>query len=88
VPLEALNQVAAAVFIPVYFAIVGYRLDFTRSLSPLLLVGFLVGSSLVVLASIGLAARLAGFGGLDIVILTVTCNARGGPGDRAGECGP
>jgi Kef-type K+ transport system membrane component KefB len=80
VPLEALNQVAAAVFIPIYFAIVGYRLDFTKSFSPLLLVGFLIGSSLVVLVSIGLAARLAGFRGLDLVNLAVTCNARGGPG--------
>jgi Kef-type K+ transport system membrane component KefB len=80
VPLEALNQVAAAVFIPIYFAIVGYRLDFTRSFSPLLLVAFLVGSSLVVLVSIGLATRLAGFRGLDVVNLAVTCNARGGPG--------
>ena len=79
-PLEALNQVAAAVFIPIYFAIVGYRLDFTKSFSPVLLVGFLVGSSLVVLLSIGLAARLAGFRGLDIVNLAITCNARGGPG--------
>ena len=80
VPLELLNQVSAAVFIPVYFAIVGYRLDFTKSFSPVLLVAFLVGSSLVVLVSIGLATRLAGFRGLDIVNLAVTCNARGGPG--------
>ena len=80
VPLEALNQVSAAVFIPIYFAIVGYRLDFTKSFSPVLLLGFLVGSSLVVLVSIGLATRLAGFRGLDIVNLAVTCNARGGPG--------
>jgi Kef-type K+ transport system membrane component KefB len=78
--LDALNQVSAAVFIPVYFAIVGYRLDFTKSFSPLLLVAFLVGSSLVVLLSIGLATRLAGFRGLDIVNLAITCNARGGPG--------
>jgi len=80
VSLASLNQVAAAVFIPIYFAIVGYRLDFTKSFSPLLLVGFLVASSVVVLLSIGLAARLAGFRGLDIVNLAVTCNARGGPG--------
>jgi Kef-type K+ transport system membrane component KefB len=80
VPLDALNQVAAGVFIPIYFAIVGYRLDFTKSFSPLLMAGFLVGSSLVVLLSIGLAARLAGFRGLDVVNLAVTCNARGGPG--------
>lgn len=41
---------------------------------------FLFGSSLVVLLSIGLASRLEGFHGLDIVNLAVTCNARGGPG--------
>lgn len=80
VSLASLNQVSAAVFIPIYFAIVGYRLDFTKSFSPLLMLGFLVASSVVVLLSIGLAARLAGFRGLDIVNLAVTCNARGGPG--------
>ncbi|MET0160234.1 MAG: cation:proton antiporter, partial [Acidimicrobiales bacterium] len=60
--------------------LVGYRLDFTRSFDPVMLVGFLVGTTLVVLFSVGLAARLAGFRGLDIVNLAVTCNARGGPG--------
>jgi Kef-type K+ transport system membrane component KefB len=80
VPLESLSQVSAAVFVPIYFAIVGYRLDFTRSFSPLLLVGFLVGSSALAIACKGLAIRLAGFRGLDIVNLAVTLNARGGPG--------
>jgi Kef-type K+ transport system membrane component KefB len=79
-PVGAIGQVAAAVFIPVYFALVGYRLDFTQGFSPVMLVGFLVGSSLVVLVSIGLAARAAGFRGLDVVNLAVTHNARGGPG--------
>jgi Kef-type K+ transport system membrane component KefB len=79
-PLDSLNQVSAAVFIPVYFAIVGYRLDFTKSFSPLMLAGFLVGSSAAALLSKGLAARLAGFRGLDIINLAITCNARGGPG--------
>ncbi|MFI9509673.1 cation:proton antiporter [Nocardia sp. NPDC052566] len=79
-PLEAINHVSGAVFVPIYFAIVGYRLDFTRGFSPLMMVGFLLGSSVVVLCSIGLAARLAGFRRLDIINLAVTCNARGGPG--------
>jgi Kef-type K+ transport system membrane component KefB len=79
-PLEAVEQVAASVFVPVYFAVVGSRLDFTRSFDPVMLIGFLVGTSLVVLLSIGLAARLAGFRGLDLVNLALTCNARGGPG--------
>jgi Kef-type K+ transport system membrane component KefB len=78
--LGSIEHVSSAVFIPVYFALVGYRLDFTRSFDPVMLVAFLVGTSLVVLASVGLAARLAGFRGLDIVNLALTCNARGGPG--------
>jgi Kef-type K+ transport system membrane component KefB len=80
VPLDSINHVAGAVFIPVYFAIVGYRLDFTRSFDPLMLVAFLFGTSFVVLASVGFAARLAGFRGLDLLNLALTCNARGGPG--------
>jgi Kef-type K+ transport system membrane component KefB len=79
-PIDAISHVSGAVFIPLYFAIVGYRLDFTQGFSPLMLVTFLVGSTLVVLLSIGLAARLAGFRGLDVVNLALTCNARGGPG--------
>jgi Kef-type K+ transport system membrane component KefB len=79
-PLDSISHVSGAVFIPIYFAIVGYRLDFTKGFSPLMLAAFLLGSSAVVLVSIGLAARLAGFRGLDIVNLALTCNARGGPG--------
>ena len=80
VPLDSISSVSGAVFIPIYFGIVGYRLDFTRGFSPLMVVAFLLGSSAVVLVSIGLAARLAGFRGLDVVNLAMTCNARGGPG--------
>jgi Kef-type K+ transport system membrane component KefB len=79
-PLDSINHVSGAVFIPVYFAIVGYRLDFTKSFDPVMLAAFLLGSSVVVFGSVALAARLAGFRGLDIVNLALTCNARGGPG--------
>jgi len=78
--IEAVTHVSSGVFIPIYFAMVGYRLDFTRGFEWLLLVGFLFGSTVVVLLSKGLAARLAGFRGLDIVNISLTCNARGGPG--------
>jgi Kef-type K+ transport system membrane component KefB len=80
VPLDAISHLSAAVFIPIYFAIVGYRLDFTKTFSPLMLLAFLLGSSVVALLSVGLAARLGGFRGLDVVNLALTCNARGGPG--------
>ena len=79
-PIEAITHVSTAVFIPVYFALVGYRLDFTRGFAPLMFAGFLVGSTAVVLLSVGLGARLAGFRGLDVVNLALTHNARGGPG--------
>jgi Kef-type K+ transport system membrane component KefB len=79
-PIDAISHVSGAVFIPIYFALVGYQLDFTKGFSPLMLIAFLLGSSVVMLASRGLAARLAGFRRLDIVNVAVTCNARGGPG--------
>jgi Kef-type K+ transport system membrane component KefB len=79
-PLESIDHVSAAVFIPVYFAVVGYRLDFTKGFSPLMVIAFLLGSSAVALFSKGLAVRLAGYRGLDIINLAMTCNARGGPG--------
>ena len=47
--IEAVTHVSTAVFIPIYFAMVGYRLDFTQGFSPLMLVGFLVGSTVIVL---------------------------------------
>jgi len=77
---DAIEHVAVAVFIPLYFAIVGYRLDLRTSLDPLVLVAFLTGTSLIVVLSIGIAARLGGFRGLDLANLALTCNARGGPG--------
>ena len=68
------------VFVPIYFAIVGYRLSFGNDFSASLLLSFLVGSSLIVLVSVGLASKFAGFRGLDVINLAIVSNARGGPG--------
>ena len=54
--------------------------DFFRLGWGLLLVVFLAATSLVKLLSVSLGARLAGFGGLDVVNLAMATNARGGPG--------
>jgi Kef-type K+ transport system membrane component KefB len=78
--LDAISKFALAIFTPIYFALVGYRLVFGREFSLAMLVIFLVGSSLIALLSRGLAARLAGFKKLDIINLAITSNARGGPG--------
>ena len=78
--LDAIGKVSFGVFIPVYFAIVGLKLDLVRGLSLPMIGLFLFGSCAVKLLSMWLAGRLAGFRGLDLVNLAVTTNARGGPG--------
>jgi Kef-type K+ transport system membrane component KefB len=78
--LDSIARVSFAIFIPIYFAIVGYKLVFGTAFSLTMLIVFFIGSSLLALLSVGLAARLAGFRKLDIVNLAVTTNARGGPG--------
>jgi Kef-type K+ transport system membrane component KefB len=79
-PIEAINKVGFALFIPFYFALVGYKLNLGQEFSLPMLLLFLFGSSLLSILSVGLAARLAGFRGLDILNFAITTNARGGPG--------
>jgi Kef-type K+ transport system membrane component KefB len=78
--LDAIGKVAFAFFIPVYFAIVGLKLDLIRGFGLWMLAAFLVGSCVIKMLSVGLAGRFAGFRGLDLVNLAMTTNARGGPG--------
>lgn len=78
--LEAIGKVSFAFFIPVYFAIVGLRLDLIRGISFWMLVAFILGTSVVKVLSVSLAGRFAGFRGLDLINLAITTNARGGPG--------
>jgi Kef-type K+ transport system membrane component KefB len=78
--LDAIGKVSFAFFIPVYFALVGLKLDLVRGFSLWMLAAFLVGSCVVKVLSVVVAGRLAGFRGLDLINLAVTTNARGGPG--------
>lgn len=78
--LDAISKVAFGFFIPVYFALVGLKLDLERGFALGIFAAFLVGSCVVKIASVALAGRLAGFRGLELVNLAVTTNARGGPG--------
>jgi len=78
--LENISRFSFALFIPVYFALVGYRLIFGKSFSVTMLLAFLAGACMLKLISVALGARLAGFRGLDVVNLAVATNARGGPG--------
>jgi|SRR5581483_207070 len=78
--LDSISTVAAGVFVPVYFAIIGFKLDFTKTFSPLMLTASLVGSSVVHMLCLSMAARAAGFRRGAIFNLAITSNARGGPG--------
>lgn len=78
--LDAIGRVSFAFFVPVYFAIVGLKLDLIRGLSLEMLAVFLVLSCVAKVLSVSLAGKFAGFRGLDLINLAVTTNARGGPG--------
>ncbi|HEY6448118.1 MAG TPA: cation:proton antiporter [Acidobacteriaceae bacterium] len=78
--LDAIGKVAFAFFIPVYFAIVGLKLDLMHGVSLAMIAAFLAGTCLVKILSVSLAGKFAGFRGLDLLNLAVTTNARGGPG--------
>jgi len=78
--LEAIRKVSFAFFIPVYFAIVGLKLDLVRGVSLWMITAFIAGSCIVKIASVSLAGRFAGFRGLALINLAITTNARGGPG--------
>jgi Kef-type K+ transport system membrane component KefB len=78
--LDAIGKVSFAIFIPLYFAIVGLKLDLVKGVSWGMLAAFLLGSCAIKIMSVSLAGRFAGFRGLDLINLAITTNARGGPG--------
>jgi Kef-type K+ transport system membrane component KefB len=78
--LDAISRFAFASFIPLYFVLVGTRLQLGAGFSIVVLLAFLVGSSALRTSFVTLAGRMAGFGNRDAVDVAVAMNARGGPG--------
>src|ERR1700761_119163 len=78
--LDSIGKMSFAFFVPVYFAIVGLKLDLIRGVSLWMILIFLAGSCIIKVLSVSLAGRFAGFRGLDLINLAITTNARGGPG--------
>jgi Kef-type K+ transport system membrane component KefB len=76
---EAIKSFSFAVFIPVYFAIVGLQLDLLRHFDVLFFVGFLAYACVVKATSVYAGARLAGQPVTSARNLAVALNARGGP---------
>ncbi len=78
--IDAIGKVSFAFFIPVYFAVVGLKLDMIRGVSLWMMLIFIAGTCVVKVFSVSLASHFAGFRGLDLINLAITTNARGGPG--------
>ena len=76
----AIRNFSFAFFIPVYFAIVGLRLNLLRDFDPIFFVGFLAFACAIKSASVYAGARLAGELRSSARNLAVAMNARGGPG--------
>jgi len=77
---QTIQSFAYAVFIPLYFAIVGLRLDLVRHFEPLFFLVFLALACVVKSASSYAAARIVGEDKRGAWNLAVALNARGGPG--------
>jgi Kef-type K+ transport system membrane component KefB len=77
---QTIQGFAYAFFIPVYFAVVGLRLDLVHQFEPLFFVFFMAFACLIKTASAYAGARLAGVDKAGARNLAVALNARGGPG--------
>ncbi|MBB1246009.1 cation:proton antiporter [Streptomyces durbertensis] len=79
-PLAHLRAFASGFFIPVYFAVVGLKLDLFRSFDLWLTAGFVLVACLAKATSVYAGARLARQPKAESLDLAVALNARGGPG--------
>jgi Kef-type K+ transport system membrane component KefB len=77
---RAISDVSSATLVPLYFAVVGLRLDLVGSFEPLFFLFLLSFACLVKSVSCYAGARLVGEGRSGARNLAVALNARGGPG--------
>jgi Kef-type K+ transport system membrane component KefB len=77
---QAIKRFSFAFFVPLYFALVGLRLDLGRAFSLWVFLAFLGFACAVKGSSVYAGARLAGHSRLAATDFAVALNARGGPG--------
>jgi Kef-type K+ transport system membrane component KefB len=77
---RAITGVASATLVPLYFAVVGLRLDLVGAFEPLFFLFLLGFACLVKSVSCYVGARLVGEAPSGVRNLAVALNARGGPG--------
>lgn len=77
---NALSGISFGFFVPVYFALIGIKLDLIHHFSPLFFAGFLLFACITKAGSVYLGARLSRENRFTSWSLAVAMNARGGPG--------
>ena len=77
---QRIADIAIWFFVPIYFALVGLRLDLAHQFDVPLTLLFIVASTAIKLASCTIAARAAGAGWARALDYGVAMNTRGGPG--------
>lgn len=77
---EALKSFSMAFFFPIYFAYVGFRINLAQDFDVAFTVGLIVIASVIKTISMWVSSRLAGLPKSTCLDLSITMNARGGPG--------
>ncbi len=77
---EHIKDISLAFFIPIYFAIVGLKIDLIYHFDPLFFLGFLLFATTFAAMGTLSALKLAKEDWLSSINITVAMNARGGPG--------
>jgi len=75
-----LKEFSLVFFVPIYFSIVGLKLDFIRQFNPLFFLLYLIAAFLIQWITVYFTAKLLKYGNLASMNLAVAMNARGGPG--------
>lgn len=75
-----IKEVSLGFFVPIYFAIVGLKLDLVQHFDVAFFAGFLLFTSVAQIAGTMLAARVMSYDLLSCFNLGIAMNARGGPG--------
>jgi len=77
---SSIKDVALALFVPLYFAIVGLKLDFIHSFKPLFFLWFLLFTTVFQFLGTMLSARFIRRDWLSSINLSIAMSTRGGPG--------
>jgi Kef-type K+ transport system membrane component KefB len=75
-----ITNIAIWFFVPIYFALVGLKMNLPANFNPILIFGFLLVSSLIKIVSVALFVKFTRVSWIKSLDFGMTMNARGGPG--------